>query len=128
MEAVCAPFSFEAAHGVMPVMVMCCGATARRHVSKVAVVDVFCAFRVVGRVHLVVVVVVVLGSPWLFVALRGDHTAPRAGIATTRTALHHQNTQRKTSSLFALGLRARSRGVRGGVIGDNFTIIKCCVS
>ena len=45
MEAVCAPFSFEAAHGVMPVMVMCCGATARRHVSKVAVVDVLCAFR-----------------------------------------------------------------------------------
>jgi hypothetical protein len=53
VEAVCAPFSFEAAHGVMPVMVMCCGATARRHVSKVAIVDVFCAFRMllcVGKV------------------------------------------------------------------------------
>lgn len=85
---------------------------AQSYVSKVAVVDVFCAFRVVVRVHLVVVVVVVLGSPWLFVALRGDHTAPRAGIATTRTALHHQNTQRKTSSLFAGAykyLREKSR-------------------
>ena len=83
-----------------------------RHLRRVAVVDVFCAFRVVVRVHLVVVVVVVLGSPWLFVALRGDHTAPRAGIATTRTALHHQNTQRKTSSLFAGAykyLREKSR-------------------
>ena len=83
-----------------------------RHLRRVAVVDVFCAFRVVVRVHLVVVVVVVLGSPWLFVALRGDHTAPRAGIATTRTALHHQTTQRKTSSLFAGAyeyLREKSR-------------------